>query len=302
MRAGAAGPRCAAASADRREALEGTASRVQRWLLVEQPGPWGSDALHESGLDPGVAAGLAVAARRTGVRVVLLRAAGWSGAPARGVFLVNTGPAGGWIERLDVNDPAELLALDLSVVARPEAPGVGRPGPPAIHMVCTNGRHDQCCAELGRPVIRALAEHGAPEVWECSHIGGDRFAANLVSLPTGVYFGRVPPERAAAMVDGLAAGLLDLDHYRGRSCYPPLVQAAEILARRELGERRLAALRPLGAGLQEGDSVTVLLAAEGGRRVAVTVSRVPASPARLTCSAASAAVPWAYRLHSLTTV
>ena len=60
---------------------------------------------------------------------------------------------------------------------------------PHVHplvLVCTNGRHDPCCATFGRPLARVLRE-GAQrdDVWECSHIGGDRFAANIVILPEG---------------------------------------------------------------------------------------------------------------------
>ena len=295
----AAGLPCSAASAGRGELLGGTASRVRRWLLVEQPGPWGADALADSRLDPEVAAGLAAAGRRHGVRVVLLRAVSWrSDFPGRTVLLAHTGPEHRWLERLTVDDPADLLTLDLSLIARPDPPGAGRPGPPAVHLVCTNGRHDRCCAELGRPVVRALAGAGTPEVWECSHIGGDRFAPNIVGLPSGVYLGRVPPERAAAIVGDLAAGRLDLDHYRGRSCYPPLVQAAEIFARRELDERRLDGMRPVSSRAQGPDALTVVLATAGGRMVEATVQRVRSTPARLTCTAAAPAAPWDYRLTS----
>ena len=56
--------RCAADSAARGEPLIGTASRVQRWLVVEQWGSWGRDALAESKMPSAVAAPLAEAARR----------------------------------------------------------------------------------------------------------------------------------------------------------------------------------------------------------------------------------------------
>ena len=79
-------------------------------------------------------------------------------------------------------------------------------------------------------------------MWECSHIGGDRFAANIVCLPDGVYYGRVEPDGPPACWPTTAPGSIDLDHYRGRSCLPPLVQAAELFARRHLDERRIDGL------------------------------------------------------------
>jgi hypothetical protein len=164
--------------------------------------------------------------------------------------------------------------------------------------VCTNGRHDQCCANLGRPVIRALDAAGTPDVWESSHIGGDRFAANIVCLPSGVYFGRVPPEGAAALLAGLASGLVDLDHYRGRSCYPPLVQAAEAYARAHHGERRLDAVVLAGVVRHGDDEATATFTidgvAEGG--VPVRVRRVRLGPQHLTCTDHGTSQPWRYDL------
>src|SRR5690606_32568030 len=132
----------------------------------------------------------------------------------------------------------DLLDIDLGAVAFPEPPGIGRPGPPSLNLVCTNGRHDPCCADLGRPVSRALVAAGTPDVWECSHVGGDRFAANIVCLPEGIYHGRVEPGAAAGLISEHRAGRIVLDTYRGRSCLPPLVQAADRFAREHLGERR----------------------------------------------------------------
>src|SRR5688572_32757811 len=36
---------------------------------------------------------------------------------------------------------------------------------------------------LFRSIARALAAEDEENVWECSHIGGDRFAANLICFP-----------------------------------------------------------------------------------------------------------------------
>jgi hypothetical protein len=102
-------------------------------------------------------------------------------------------------------------------------------------LVCTNGRHDQCCANRGRPLIRALREsRWADHVWECSHIGGDRFAANVVVLPQSLYFGRVEPDSAVPMLEALDTGRVDLSCYRGRTSLTLAEQAVEHFVRREL--------------------------------------------------------------------
>jgi Sucrase/ferredoxin-like len=290
--------RCAAESLARDEALLATASRVQRWMVVEQPGAWGVEALHESGLDRAVAAALEDGARRHRARVLLARRPGdRTRGRERRVFLAHTGTERTWLEQLTLpRDAAALLDIDLGLLAFPDPPGLGAPGPPGLHLVCTNGRHDPCCADLGRPVVRALALAGAPDVWECSHVGGDRFAANIVCLPDGVYYGRVPPEGAAQMVADHRAGLLDLDHYRGRSCFGPLVQAAEYFARRHLGERRLDGLSVLSSEPGPEGTVAVLVQPRGGDTLVVIVRRERAAPAQLTCHVHQDATPWRYLL------
>jgi hypothetical protein len=287
--------KCAAVSVRRGEPVHATASRVRSWLVVEQPGPWGREALLESRLDHVVARALHSKGRRHGVRILLSRRSGWwhPSARTRRVHLAHTSASGGWIEHLDVDD-AGLLQLDLTVLQTDVAPGIGTPGPDPLVLVCTNGRHDPCCADNGRPVVRALAAAGVSDVWESSHVGGDRFAANVVALPSGIYLGRVPADRAAAIVADLAAGVIDLDHYRGRSCYPAMVQAAELAARRRLGERRvdglaLVAVEPVGA-----DEMLARFGYDTGD-ILVRVRRKRGERERLTC-ADSHGRPWRYDL------
>jgi hypothetical protein len=289
--------RCALESAGGGEPLVGTASRVRRWLVVEQPGPWGHDALSNSHLDPDIGRTLADNARAAGVRVLLARLPGWRrGGDVRRVFLAHTGPGSRWLRQVDLpmEDEAALPALDLGTLARGEPPGIGQPGPPSLVLVCTNGRHDPCCADHGRPIVRRIAALGVPDVWECSHVGGDRFAGNLVFLPEGVYMGRVDAEAAPGLVADLRRGLLDLDRYRGRSFHSPLVQVAEVHARTELGERRLDGVTVIAAESSSQDEATVRVAQHGGPTLEVAVSRQPGEPAQLTCRAAGPSRPWRY--------
>jgi len=292
--------RCATESLARAEPLLGTASRIQRWMVVEQPGAWGRDAALESGLDKDVAAALHAEARRHRVRLLLARRPGDRRRDGdRRVFLSHSGRERYWIEQLDLpgDRPEALLDIDLGALAFPEPPGIGEPGPPGLHLVCTNGKHDPCCADLGRPVVRALVEAEAADVWEVSHIGGDRFAANIVCLPDGVYYGRVTPNEAPRLLADHRAGTIDLDRYRGRSCLPPLVQAADAYARQHLGERRLDGLILVSAEAGNHDTVAVLLQQRGGVAVEVVVRRERAAAAvQLTCHVPEPSRPWTYPL------
>jgi hypothetical protein len=267
-------------------------------LLIEQPGAWGREAVLESHLDEQTGRMLHAASRRHGFRVLLLRRPGWAEPDGRRrVSLVRTRPDGGWIEQLEVDDVRQLQDVPWEALDAVDPPGLGRPGPAVVHLVCTNGKHDPCCADKGRPVVRALAEAEVPEVWESSHVGGDRFAANVVCLPRGVYFGRVQPEEAAELVADYGRGQLWLDRYRGVSSLSALTQAAEHFARLELDERRLEGLRVVSSQAVPG-AVTVHLD-HGGRAVEVVVSRHREGPAPLSCGA-QPSHPWVYRVDSFT--
>jgi hypothetical protein len=295
--------RCAIESLGRQEPMTGTAWHAERWLIIEQPGSWGANALTQSYLDPDVGAALEAAAQRWGVRVLLSRRPGWvprRRIETRRVHLVHAGVEARWIEHLDVDvgDDTRLLGIDLRALAFPEPPGTGEPGPGSLVLVCTNGKRDPCCADLGRPVIRELAAAGVTDVWEVSHVGGDRFAGNIVCMPEGIYFGRVEADVAARLVADYRRGVIDLPHYRGRSCYPSTVQAAEAYVRRELSERRIDGLTVLATENRDGGYVVVRLQQRDGRTVEVVVDRDQDEPALLTCGATAPARPWRYLVRA----
>lgn len=283
--------RCAAASLAREDDLAGTASNVRSFLLLEHSGPWGYEALRDARLPAGLGEHLTREGRRTGVRVLLVRRPGRR-AVGTGVRVLAARAAGArsWMEAATVSSPEELRSLDLRALGAGRSPGLPAYDAPLI-AVCTHGRHDACCAERGRPVALALAtSRHADAVWECSHIGGDRFAGNVLVLPRGLYYGRVDPAAALVLARTVADGHLDLTHLRGRSDLSMPMQAAEIEVRRRLGLTGLDDVSPTAA-TTDGDVTTVTLNA-GGRRVRAHVRRVLSEPQRLTCAATrDSAVP-----------
>jgi hypothetical protein len=287
---------CARTSLLLGEPCYGTASQVRRWILVEQPGPWGANAVRESRLPEDVAVALQRAARAAGARLLLLRRHGRTSAQRGSAFAVVTTAAHRRVERFRFSDPAALLDVDWSPLRRFEAVG-GEPVAAPLYLVCTNGKHDACCAELGRPVARALAAAYGDLVWEVSHIGGDRFAGNLLCLPDGIYYGRVQPATAVALVAAHQRGEVDVEHLRGRSFLPFAAQAAEHFVRMRSGITAIeGVLPPAVADLGEGTS-RVTVAVEGEGRLAVTVVCSNAiDPQVLTCRSTSEEHPPRYRL------
>jgi hypothetical protein len=295
---------CTATSRALGEPLLGTASRVRSWVLLQQQGPWGADALSESRLDPALARALSERARAAGVRIVLIRRPGrgaWDDAPQ--CYLAHTGPRVRFVEARRLAGPEDLLDADLDRLARGERPGFGTPRTSPLHLVCTNGKHDRCCATRGRPLADALAASHGEAVWECSHIGGDRFAANLVCFPHGLYYGGLDRADGPRVAAAYERGLIDLAHYRGRSSADPAAQAAEHFVREREGLLGVDDLPVVGRAATAGDEVTVTFAGPSGvhYRVRVQTTRA-AQPRPLTCGAAHLALPPVYQLLALDTV
>ena len=281
--------RCSTASRTAEEELAGTASTVRAFLLLEAPGPWGVQALRDSRLPDGCREWLLGLERRHRVRPLLVRR---PGRPVRGpvrVFAVHAGAERSWVGTRVLDSPDEVCSLEVTGLADgPLASFEHHAG--QLLLVCTHGRHDACCAERGRPFAAALAQEAPEDTWEVSHIGGDRFAANVLALPSGHYYGRLEPEDAAGFAAALREGRLDLPHLRGRSAYSFPVQAAEVHLRRHLDEPRVDAVRLLSADrAAQGEDTTATFAVDGAGSWAVRVRTVHREERLLTCRASSAA-------------
>jgi hypothetical protein len=221
-------PFCADVSCALEEPLAGTASRVDHWLLVEYRGAWGKDAPRTSALGDDVRAHLRehiAAVPRS--RLLFIRQAARRAAPGRVVFAASSRPGAEHLTRLEIEEEAGLLELDLAAALR----GDTRDGAPVhepLFLVCAHGRHDRCCARAGRPLYDALRHAVDPAlVWKSTHVGGDRFAGNVVVLPHGLYYGRVSPGDVPGLLATHAEGRVDLELLRGRSVLTFAEQAAE---------------------------------------------------------------------------
>lgn len=288
--------RCAATSASLDEPLVGTASTVRAFLLVQQSGPWGEDALRDSRLPDAVASGLRELCTKANVRPLLIRRYGRAQPDGVRVFAAYADPHRPWLETGLIGDVDQLLQLDLGALGRGSSVGL-EPTEEPVFCVCTHGRHDVCCAELGRPLAAALTAKYPEHTWECSHIGGDRFAGNLLQLPHGLYYGRATAATGPAIAAAALDGWLDLEHLRGRAGYGFVTQAAEWYLRRRLSLRTVGALR-LERQSVEGD-VTTADFEVGDDRWRVQVRCTRGAPAQLTCQSPQKRRPWQFHLVAI---
>lgn len=203
--------RCSVASRDDGEPIAGTAPTDTTFLLVEHAGSWGRKAVAESRLPEAVRDHLGAL---DGVRVQLIRRHGGESGPGVRVFHARASADGFDVRTVVLPDAEALLDLDLDGdhLDRDLAP-YDRP----LWLVCTNGRRDRCCAEVGRPIAAALAERWPEGTWETTHLGGHRFSGTLLALPSGHTLGRLDPDSAVAACAAIDRGEVPVPLSRGRA-------------------------------------------------------------------------------------
>jgi (2Fe-2S) ferredoxin len=151
-------------------------------------------------------------------------------------------------------------------------------------------------------VALALASRWPDLVWECSHIGGDRFAPNVVLLPDGFYYGNLDAASAVDTVEAHLSGTVLADRLRGMARYLPPVQAAAIAAYEHYGplgpsEVSVRATEHIGPHHGHGSETIVdLVVGPQLRLVRVRVLSLRRADAQLTCHAARKTPATEYRI------
>lgn len=262
---------CSLLSITADEPITGTAPNPRAWLALEQPGPWGRKAPSSSHLDRELGAELDARAKAERVTLVLIRRPGRHADHHRAArrTLLAAHPAAGWLEQSVVAEPRSLLDLDLAALAAGTPPGLGELTDRTTVLVCTNGRRDLCCAEVGRARVQELAPQLGDALWESSHLGGHRFAPTVLLLPQGIVLGR------ARSQDVLTAcsGTIPIHCYRGRTSLSAPAQVAEAYVLRLVGgEQALHVTEPAADPKGPGPWVVAVEHADG-RSWTVSVGR-----------------------------
>ena len=234
---------CAEIALAEGETLPGTAEEVDVWIMLEYLPSWSAKATTDNSLAPATRAWLeglsdAVAARGLKPRLQ------WIRRPERdhaGVTLMIAAGSGlHWVEAAAYDALATRSLDDVLAVA---------PLTERRYFVCTNGKRDLCCAHFGLPTYAALRERVGDRVWQTTHVGGHRFAPNVLTLPRAALYGRVQPSDVDAFVDAIESDRLAVPWLRGRTHHRPEVQAAEAaLAARGFDVSGNALVRELDGG------------------------------------------------------
>ena len=204
------------------EPLAGTAPEAKGWVILEEPGPWGRDALSDSPIPRAVVEWSEQLRAEHSIRTIAARHPSrrrLDRSEPRNVWLAMCEPGHQQLRNVQVMDLQEVCEWDQSPFSAAELPDVGRLLEQPVEFICTHSARDTCCAVLGRQALARTAH-----AWECSHLGGHRFAATSLVLPEGNCFGRLAPDDDR-----------DTSHLRGATHLPPDLQVAEIAVRTHLG-------------------------------------------------------------------
>ena len=204
------------------ESMLGTSPQVDFWILLEFPGRWEAKALVNNDLPEEVQSWLAEtplqlsdAGRKPRVQFIRQRRKTDEGLH---VFVGE----GTELRQLVVDDVNELTSVDLTT-------DVTTPVDENQYFVCTNGARDVCCSRFGLPTWRELESLTNGRAWHTTHLGGHRYAPNVLVLPHGRLYGRVHPDDVAEFYASVEAGEIATRFLRGRSEFDEVGQACEAL-------------------------------------------------------------------------
>jgi hypothetical protein len=220
--------RCSIASRHRGDTLAATAPPAPRWLLLEVPGGWPAAIGDHPEFATAEGRQLLAELRQRETRLQFIRRprerSGTAGTGDRRMAFVDGVPAPVCARWSTWRTLEDLLDGQFE---RIDAPATRDP----FLLVCTHAKHDQCCAVRGRPILDALVADGRVDVWETSHLGGDRFAANVMVAPTGAVHGRVDLSDVDDLIDAAVNHRVVPRRLRGLAGWPTVVQAAQHEAR-----------------------------------------------------------------------
>jgi hypothetical protein len=228
---------CSTMSLQIGEDLFATATRADYYLLLEYTGAWGAKAFEESDLPTEVKTHLSTVVKELpNSKVLLIRSKPGSN-PSRTFhfFVASVKEENPVLHAFQLETYGDLTALDIESILSDNLKYKAYRYTEPLFLVCTNGRRDACCAQFGPAVHDRLASIVGNAAWQSTHLGGHRFAANLMCFPTGMFFGRLRPEDVDSVVSAYQNDRVYLEKYRGRACYSGPVQAAEMYLRRQTG-------------------------------------------------------------------
>ena len=227
---------CSTLSTETEEQVVGTASIGESWLLLEYRQAWGVKAFQESNLAGKVKQHLSFTLKAVPRSRLLFIKQDPLATDNIALFVIRSLELDSSIVKFELTDYEQLTNLDLAAALTGRALTGATLWKGPLFLICTHGTRDKCCAKFGFSIYKSTRNFaGDDSVWQSSHVGGDRFAANVICFPDGLFYARVTEETAPKIVNSYREGKLLLNNLRGRACYARPIQAAEFFARVQSG-------------------------------------------------------------------
>ncbi|MGE6221072.1 sucrase ferredoxin [Nubsella zeaxanthinifaciens] len=286
---------CSLKSAENQEDLIGTGLVYKNFLFIECDEPWEENALASSSIPSKIKTKLIEFNSKAENRLLLIKKGNSNLKADKSLTLISAKLTGTFfhVKEMHINSYQDLIKLDLY-----DLPIDSKIIKHYI-FICTNGKKDKCCSKFGYSSFKNFESNNCEDkvdIWQCSHLGGDRFAATCLVLPQGAYYGRIQDCNPKSFIDNLLDEKLILENLRGRSIYDGYIQAAEYFIRKKNNITKLDALTFSGAtNLTE---TSMLVRFNNGtvlEEIAIEKYKVDYKMA-MTCNAQEMQSPYKYRV------
>jgi hypothetical protein len=239
---------CADLAREVGEPMFGTAPTIDAWFLLEYNGPWTAKATTDNDLPRSIQAWLAEELTLVdNGRLQFIKRSRPTHRAGITFFIALTQEIAPRLYEFRLGTYDDLHSLDLSAPLSGAANYDRYIRTEPLYPVCTNGKRDRCCSRDGLTLHQSLVERVGDSAWQCTHLGGHRYAPTLVTFPDGAYYGRLTSSDLASLVQAQEHEDLYLSHLRGRCCYDDVVQAAESFLRQKTGLTKRDGYRLLDA-------------------------------------------------------
>ncbi len=295
---------CSTLSLDSHEQLFGSASTNDVWFLLEYSRPWGAKVLPESDLPDSIKLALNGYLSATPKSNLLFIKQQFRHIEGITFYVALTRETDPQLYEFHLESYDDLLALDIPAIVSGDAAYDDHITNEPLFLICTNARRDQCCARLGLPAYKTMVNKAGSRVWQCSHLGGHRFAPTALFLPDGVNYGRFQADDIGQIMSDYEQGIIQLDYLRGRVCYDSAAQAADYFLRAEIEVGEIDGLKLVNTQVMEKDSWLVQFESPAEKTTySVHVQKLMTEIETFTSCAATEKVPmWKYRLIALSSV
>lgn len=259
--------------------LYGTASTFRVALLLEYAGAWNNKAVLNNNLPASIKHWIKTQQESVeDLRPIWIKRT-TSGA-SKTLYVAATEAEEPQLYEINFERYEELLSLDVADILRSVSDL--QPVDEKVVVVCTNGKHDLCCAKFGLPIFHALEAESGLTVWQSTHLGGHRYAATAFALPSGVSYGYLTSENVRLVAEAIRSEQIYLPCYRGRAGYPGVVNAADYFLRARIDQNALAALK-LSSAVRNNNGWCVQFQNGSEQHYTVEVSESDTEPVISSC-------------------